>query len=157
MFMKEWLALYESKSGERGIYNREAAIKKMKDIGRRDWKKFEDSNGGLNPCAEIFLRSSGFCNLSTCIIRDGDSLDTLKKKVELATILGTFQSTLTNFKFLRPVWKKNAEEERLLGVSLTGIMDHEILSGRKGNDKLIDWLSTLREHAVETNKVWAVS
>jgi len=154
-FMKEWLSLYESRSGERGIFNRKAAIQKMKSLGRRDWKKFEEMFGGLNPCAEIFLRSCGFCNLSEAIARSGDTLKELKEKIETATILGTFQSTLTNFKFLRSVWKKNAEEERLLGVSLTGIMDHAVLSGSEGKDKLEKWLDELRETAIETNKIWS--
>jgi ribonucleoside-diphosphate reductase alpha chain len=154
-FMKEWLALYESRSGERGIFNRAAAIRKMKEVGRRDWKRFEELSGGLNPCAEIFLRSCGFCNLSTAIVRDGDTLEQLLKKVELATILGTFQSTLTNFKFLRPIWKRNAEEERLLGVSLTGIMDHAVLSGSQGKEILEKWLTEMREKAIETNRIWA--
>lgn len=154
-FMKEWLSLYESRSGERGIFNRQAAVKKMKEIGRRDWKKFEESNGGLNPCAEIFLRSGGFCNLTEAVIRDGDTLDQIMEKVELASIMGTFQSTLTDFKFLRPMWKRNAEEERLLGVSLTGIMDHQVLSGSAGHGLLAEWLDKLREHAIETNRVWA--
>ena len=109
----------------------------------------------VHNCAEIFLRSCGFCNLTEAIARAGDTLQQLKDKIEVATILGTFQSTLTNFKFLRPVWKKNAEEERLLGVSLTGIMDHEVLSGYLGKEMLESWLDELREHAIEVNRVWA--
>ena len=109
----------------------------------------------VHNCAEIFLRSCGFCNLTEAVVRDGDTLVQLKHKIEIATILGTFQSTLTNFKFLRPIWKKNAEEERLLGVSLTGIMDHEVLSGRQGPEKLAKWLDDLREYAIEVNKIWA--
>lgn len=155
MFMKEWLALYESRSGERGIYNRSGAVRKMKELGRRDWKKFEDSGGGLNPCAEIFLRSLGLCNLSTTIVRQNDTLESLKRKVRLATILGTFQSTLTNFRFVRPGWRRNAEEERLLGVSLTGIMDHPVLSNASTPEELERWLTAIREVAIETNKEWA--
>ena len=153
VFMDEWRSLYSSKSGERGIFNRQAAIAKMKKLGRRDWKKYEDQTGGGNPCLEIFLRSNGFCNLTEVVIRPEDTLDTLKEKVEIATILGTFQSSLTNFRYLRAIWKKNAEEERLLGVSLTGIMDHDILS--KVCDEAVLWLNILRETAISTNKEWA--
>lgn len=157
MFMKEWLALYESRSGERGIFNRKAALKKMESIGRRDHKKYEEMFGAVNPCGEIFLRSSGLCNLSEVVIRENDSLEKLIEKVKMATIIGTFQSTLTNFRFVRPIWKRNADEERLLGVSLTGIMDHKILSGKGdgGKEELITWLDTLRQTAIDTNKEWA--
>ena len=113
-FMEEWLSLYNSKSGERGVFNRVNAKKKVKSLGDR--RKI-DYDFGVNPCGEIILRPQGFCNLTEVIIRDGDSLDRLKEKVELATILGTFQSTLTTFRYLRSVWKKNAEEERLIQVS----------------------------------------
>lgn len=149
-FMNEWINLYESKSGERGIINRVAAKKKIKSLnGRRK----SDFDFGVNPCGEIILRSQETCNLSEIIIRENDTLDDLLKKVELATILGTFQSTLTNYRYLRSMWKKNNEEERLLGVSLTGIMDHPILS--YVNDEAKDWLSKMREHAINTNKFWA--
>lgn len=151
-FIKEWTALYESKSGERGIFNRYAVQRKHKKQGRRKW---EGVDFLVNPCAEINLRSAGLCNLSEVVIREDDSLVDLVEKVKTATIIGTFQSTLTNFRYLRSIWKKNAEEERLLGVSLTGIMDHPVMSGRAGHETLIQWLNTLRETAIETNKIWA--
>ena len=123
-FMREWLSLYDSKSGERGIFNRQSAIKQAAKNGRRE----TDHDFGCNPCSEIILRPYQFCNLSEVVVRESDTVDTLKEKVRLATILGTFQATLTNFKYLRNVWKKNTEEERLLGVSLTGIMDNKLTS-----------------------------
>ena len=123
-FMREWLSLVESKSGERGIFNRKSAIEQAKRNGRRK----TDYAFGCNPCSEIILRPYQFCNLSEVVGREDDTLETLKNKVEIATILGTFQSTLTNFKYLRKVWKDNTEEERLLGVSLTGIMDSKLLN-----------------------------
>jgi ribonucleoside-diphosphate reductase alpha chain len=125
IFLKEWTTLYESKSGERGIFNRVAATKKASSNGRRDVDGFEY---GTNPCGEIILRSKGLCNLSEIVIRENDTLANLKEKVRVATIIGTFQSTLTNFRYLRSDWKRNQEEERLLGVSMTGIMDHPVLS-----------------------------
>jgi ribonucleoside-diphosphate reductase alpha chain len=149
IFLKEWLSLIESKSGERGIVNRQAIQKKIKDLGVRD----SNQEFGLNPCAEIFLRPSGFCNLSEVIIREEDSLEDLKEKVRLATIVGTFQSTLTEFRYLRPVWKKNAEEERLLGVSMTGIMQHPVLS--KVSDEAVRWLKELKQVSLDTNAEWA--
>lgn len=155
IFMEEWMSLYNSKSGERGVFNRQSAINKMKRIGRRDWKKYEEMFGFGNPCAEIFLRNNGLCNLSTSVIREKDTLEDLKKKVETATIIGTFQSTLTNFRYVRSMWKKNAEEERLLGVSFVGIMDHPVLNGSMGDEIMIQYLDVLREHAIEVNKVWA--
>lgn len=144
IFMREWQNLYESKAGERGFFNREAAIKKVKELGRRD----PDHQFGTNPCDEIILRDGGFCNLSEVVARSNDTLDTLKRKVEIATIIGTFQSTLTDFRYLRPLWKKNAEEERLLGVSLTGIQDCPILWEK-------DVLKELRNVAHQTNERWA--
>lgn len=153
VFMEEWKALYDSKSGERGIFSRYSAIQKMKKLGRRDWKKYEEQTGGGNPCMEIFLRSNSFCNLSEVVIRPEDTLETLLDKVETATIIGTFQSSLTNFRYLRSIWKKNTEEERLLGVSLTGIMDHPLLS--RVSDEAIRWLETMKAHAIETNRIWA--
>jgi len=150
IFLKEWGTLYDSKSGERGIFNRVAATKKALSNGRRDAEGFEY---GTNPCGEIILRSKGLCNLSEVVIRESDTLADLKEKVRVATIIGTFQSTLTNFRYLRSDWKRNQEEERLLGVSMTGIMDHPILS--KPTDECIKWLKELREYAIETNKVWA--
>ena len=125
-FLKEWTSLYESKSGERGIFNRVSARKIAERNGRRE----HNYEFGTNPCSEIILRSKQFCNLSEVVVRPTDTLDTLKEKVRKATILGTLQSTLTNFRYLSRDWKKNTEEERLLGVSLTGIMDHPVLSGR---------------------------
>jgi len=151
VFIREWLSLYDSKSGERGIFNREAAKKWATKFGRRD----PNHEFGCNPCSEIVLRSAEFCNLSEVIIRAGDTPKDLKRKVELATIMGTMQATLTNFRYLRPIWKKNTEEERLLGVSLTGIMDNELTSGRQGKTQLKELLESLREHAVKVNKEWA--
>ena len=150
IFLKEWTTLYESKSGERGIFNRVAATKKASANGRRDVDGFEY---GTNPCGEIILRSKGLCNLSEVVIREEDTLASLKEKVRIATIIGTFQSTLTNFRYLRSDWRKNQEEERLLGVSMTGIMDHPVLS--KPTDETIKWLTELREHAIKVNKEWA--
>ena len=151
VFMKEWLALYESKSGERGIISRAASKKKAEESGRRD----PDHDFGTNPCSEIILRSRQFCNLTEAVIRSEDSPETIKKKVEEATILGTFQSTLTNFKYLSKKWKENCDEERLLGVSLTGIMDNDYTNGKHGKATLIQLLNELREIAITTNKKWA--
>ena len=124
-FMKEWVSLYDSKSGERGIFNRVASQKMATRSGRRDG----DFDFGTNPCSEIVLRNKQFCNLSEVVVRPDDTEETLKEKVEIATIFGTLQSTLSDFRYLTKQWKDNTEEERLLGVSLTGIMDHEVLSG----------------------------
>jgi ribonucleoside-triphosphate reductase (thioredoxin) len=148
-FMREWTALYESKSGERGIFNRQAAKAKALENGRRN----VDHDFGCNPCSEIILRPYQFCNLTEVVARSADTLDTLKEKVRLATILGTFQSTLTNFKYLRKIWKDNTEEERLLGVSLTGILDCPTLNS--AYYELDDVLQQLRAVAVETNKKFA--
>ena len=152
-FMKEWLSLYESKSGERGIFNRASAQEKARQNGRRD----ADVEFGTNPCSEIILRPNQFCNLTEVVVRAGDTVDTLKRKVKIATILGTIQATFTNFGYLRKRWQNNTEEERLLGVSLTGILDNYLTlpwieSSRK---KLIDNLNTLRSVAVQTNKEWS--
>jgi hypothetical protein len=152
IFMKEWLSLYDSKSGERGIFNRVAATKQAKKTGRREIDGIEL---GLNPCSEILLRSKEFCNLSEVIVRNGDTLEQLCEKVRIATIIGTFQSTLTDFRYLRHIWKQNCDEERLLGVSLTGIMDHIVLSGREGHDKMAEWADKMRETAIKVNKEWA--
>lgn len=149
VFMKEWLSLIESKSGERGIFNRAAAIKKAIEGGRRDHTKII----GTNPCAEITLRSAGLCNLSEVIIRKDDTLNTLLNKVQVATIIGTYQSMLTDYRYVRAIWKKNQEEERLLGVSLTGIMDHPVLS--QTNEIAAVWLMEMKDIAIETNKEWA--
>jgi ribonucleoside-triphosphate reductase len=147
-FMREWVALYESKSGERGMFNREAADKQVARNERRETGHM----WGTNPCSEIILRPYQFCNLSEVMVRESDDLNSLKRKVRLATILGTLQSTLTDFKYLRNVWKKNTEEERLLGVSLTGIMDHAVLSKNIDSPK---WLQDMRQEAVDTNKKYA--
>lgn len=146
VFMDEWKALYESKSGERGIFNRESAVKMAERNGRRDI----NHEFGTNPCSEIILRDREFCNLSEVVVRVTDTVETLKSKARLAAILGTLQSTLTNFKYVSAGWKKNCEEERLLGVSLTGIMDSPLTNGSEGDlGKLLD---ELREIVVATNK-----
>ena len=148
-FMREWLSLYDSKSGERGIFNRQSAKKQAAKNGRRD----VEHDFGCNPCSEIILRPYQFCNLSEVVVRENDTVETLKEKVRLATILGTFQATLTNFRYLRKIWQKNTEEERLLGVSLTGIMDNELTATAGG--KLETVLELLRAVAVESNKAMA--
>ena len=149
IFMDEWKALYDSKSGERGIFNRESAQKIAEKNGRRN----PDYEFGTNPCSEIILRSREFCNLSEVVVRPNDTEESLLKKVKLATILGTFQSTLTNFRYVSKDWKKNCEEERLLGVSLTGIMDNKWTAGKiNGLDVL---LQNLRQMSVDTNKEYA--
>lgn len=153
IFLEEWKSLYQSRSGERGIFNRQGVQNKAKRIGKRDPEQLS----GTNPCGEISLRNAGFCNLTECVIRPSDTLETLKNKVEIAAIMGTIQSTFTNFRYLRPIWKKNAEEERLLGVSMTGIYDHEVLSGQmslRDNDPE-DLLNELKQHVIETNALWA--
>jgi len=144
IFMREWISLYESKSGERGIFNRQAA----KDLApeRRD----TDHDFGCNPCSEVILRSSGLCNLSEVVLRPTDTIDNVLRKVRLATILGTYQSTLTDFRYVRPIWKRNAEEERLLGVSFTGVFDCPAILHATPEE-----LTDLRDHAVEQNKLWA--
>jgi len=148
-FMKEWMALVESGSGERGIFNREASKKQAALNGRRD----SNYEFGTNPCSEIILRPSQFCNLTECVVRATDTLETLSEKVRLATILGTIQSTFTKFPYLRKQWTDNTAEERLLGVSLTGIMDNPLMTLKnKGLDKT---LAHLKEVAVETNAKWA--
>ena len=149
IFMDEWKALYDSKSGERGIFNRESAKKIAEKNERRD----VGHDFGTNPCSEIILRSREFCNLSEVVVRPDDTEDTLLNKVRLATILGTFQSTLTNFKYVSKDWKKNCIEERLLGVSLTGIMDNKWTAGKlPGLDVL---LKNLKQISVDTNKEWS--
>ena len=150
IFMNEWKALYDSKSGERGIFNRESAVKMAEKNGRRNTK---DYDFGTNPCSEIILRNREFCNLSEVVVRVTDTKESLLKKVRLATILGTFQSTLVNFKYVTSSWRKNCEEERLLGVSLTGIMDNSLTNGKE--DGLEELLDALREEAVKTNKEFA--
>ena len=144
-FMREWTALVESKSGERGIFNREASKKQAAKFGRRD----PDFEFGTNPCSEIILRPYQFCNLTEVVVRGTDTVDDLERKVKLATILGTVQSSFTKFPYLRKVWQRNTEEERLLGVSLTGIMDNKLLTSK--NKGLEETLEHLREVAVSTN------
>jgi len=148
-FMEEWLSLYNSHSGERGIFNREAAKKTVSKFGHRD-PNFEF---GTNPCSEIILRPYQFCNLTEVVIRHDDTKKSLERKVILATILGTIQSTFTKFPYLRKVWQKNTEEERLLGVSLTGIFDNTLMTTQ--GDKLNGILNELRDVARATNKIWA--
>ena len=149
IFMAEWLSLYKSKSGERGIVNREALKNKVLENERRD----ADHDFGVNPCGEIILRPKGFCNLSEVVCRSTDTMADLERKVRIATIIGTLQSTLTKFKYLSSAWTKNAEEERLLGVSLTGIQDNKITNGKiKG---LAGTLDILKQIAIDTNKEWA--
>ena len=150
IFMSEWKALYESKSGERGIFNRESSIKMASRNGRR---KTEGWEFGTNPCSEIILRDREFCNLSEVVVRPDDTPTTLTNKVVDAAILGTLQSTLTNFKYISKTWQKNCEEERLLGVSLTGIMDNKYTNGKAGDPSKL--LRELKEAAVLTNKEWA--
>ena len=150
-FMSEWSSLYESKSGERGIFSRAASKKQTQKIGRRE----HDYEFGTNPCSEIVLRPYQFCNLSEVVVRKEDTLETLKEKVELATILGTWQSTLTKFPYLRKVWKKNTEEERLLGVSLTGILDNKMMG--EVSDKTKGVLKLLKETAIKTNNELSAS
>jgi len=149
IFMDEWKALYESKSGERGMFNRTAAKTQAAKNGRRD----ADHNFGTNPCSEIILRDREFCNLTEIVIRENDTEESLKEKVRNATILGTMQSTLTNFKYLNRRWGENCEEERLLGVSMTGIMDCELTN--HGNGDLSALLQKLKKVAIDTNKEWS--
>jgi len=159
IFMEEWIALYNSKSGERGIFNREAAIKTIADINKRAGFDRRDSEFefGLNPCGEIILRPKSFCNLSEVIVRAEDTFDTLKDKIRIATVLGTWQASLTDFKYISSKWAENCREEALLGVSMTGIMDNEITNGSDlySEEYLITSLGLLREHATEVNKEWA--
>lgn len=142
--------LYESKSGERGIINMEG-LRSHTDAPRRDLSKI----AGLNPCAEILLRSKQLCNLTEVIVRAEDSLDDIEEKIAIATILGTIQSSLTNFKYLRKVWQENCNEERLLGVSLTGQMDHATLNGSAGSERLEEWLISMKFKAISTNERYA--
>ena len=150
-FMREWLALAESGTGERGMFYRGAAKNKASENGRRD----ANYDFGTNPCSEIILRPYQFCNLSEVIVRGTDTMETLKAKVHTATIIGTFQSTLTHFPYLRKIWQKNTEEERLLGVSMTGIMDNAITNGKSDKHDLEEVLKSLRKVAVDTNKEYA--
>jgi ribonucleoside-triphosphate reductase len=148
-FLDEWRSLYESKSGERGIFSRAASQKQAERNGRRD----SDRDFGTNPCSEIILRKSQVCNLSEVVVRPEDTAKSLRRKVRIATILGTLQATLTDFRYLRGVWKTNTEEESLLGVSLTGILDNPLLTLE--NEDLDLLLEDLRDVAIATNKEWA--
>ena len=148
-FLTEMHTMYDSKAGERGIFSRVAAQKIAAKNGRRD----PEQDFGTNPCSEIILRSNQFCNLSEVVIRADDDLVSLKKKVEVASIIGTLQATLTDFRYLRNVWKRNTEEEALLGVSLTGICDHYLLG--KDSPDLDKWLTEMKDVAIKTNKEWA--
>jgi len=150
-FLSEMQTMYESKAGERGIFSRVAAQKIAARNGRRD----AEQEFGTNPCSEIILRSNQFCNLSEIVVRADDTLETLKEKAHIASIIGSLQATLTDFRYLRSCWKKNTEEEALLGVSMTGIMDHKVLSGSGKSPMLAVWLEEVRNVAIDTNKVWA--
>lgn len=159
-FLEEWLSLYKSKAGERGIFSRVASKNQAAKNGRRE----SDHSFGTNPCSEIILRSAQTCNLSEIVVRSTDTFEDLKRKAEVATILGTLQSTLTNFRYVRSIWKKNTAEECLLGVSMTGIMDHPILSGKQKTGTwfdhpnmidLPDTLEKLKNVCIKTNKEWA--
>ena len=153
-FLEEWVAMYKSKAGERGIFSRTAAKKQAAKNGRRD----VDHDFGTNPCSEIILRSAQVCNLSEVVIRSTDTPQTLKRKVELAAYLGTLQSSLTDFRYVRNIWKKNTEEECLLGVSMTGIMDNTILSGASyKKEDLETLLENLKQVAVDANKEYAAT
>jgi ribonucleoside-diphosphate reductase alpha chain len=151
-FMREWTSIYESHSGERGIFNREASQKQAAKNGRRD----ASYEFGTNPCSEIILRPYQFCNLSSCIIRSTDTEADILNKVRLATILGTFQASLTNFPYLRKIWQKNTEEEALLGVSMTGILDNHLLND-PDDEELPGLLEKLRDAAVATNAEFAAA
>jgi ribonucleoside-triphosphate reductase len=156
-FMEEWLALYKSKSGERGIFNRVAARKgierNMQHRGKEDRQRETEYNFGTNPCSEIILRDCEFCNLTEMVVRADDTRESLMRKARLATILGTWQSTLTDFRYISSSWKKNCEDERLLGVSMTGIMDCEITNGKEAGLETL--LSDLRQEVVEVNRKFA--
>lgn len=145
-FMREWTSIYESFSGERGIFNREAA----QSVAARNGRRKSDVDFGTNPCSEIILRPYQFCNLTEVIVRSHDTIETLKEKVNIATLMGTLQSTLTNFPYLRKIWKRNTEEERLLGVSMTGIYDNPLVYKDEGS-----MLEMLRQVAVDTNEKFA--
>lgn len=150
-FMKEWLSLYESKSGERGIFNREASKNVVKKNGRRD----PNYDFGTNPCSEIILRPSQFCNLTEIVIRSHDTLEDIKRKARLATILGTFQSTLTYFPYLRKAWRENTKAERLLGVSMTGILDNHLLNN-PDSAELPEMLESVKQLCIDINENFAL-
>jgi len=144
-FLNEWTSLYQSHSGERGIFNREAAVEQAKKTGRRDYEQ----EFGTNPCSEIILRPYQFCNLSECVVRESDTIYDLERKVRLASILGTYQSTMTHFPYLRKIWQRNTEEERLLGVSLTGILDNKMLGANVEQTRSL--LERLKMVAIDEN------
>lgn len=148
-YLSEMKTIYDSCAGERGIFSRVAAQNIASRNGRRDHER----DFGTNPCSEIILRSNQFCNLSEIVVRHGDTLETLKEKAEVATIIGTLQATLTDFRYLRACWKRNTEEEALLGVSMTGIMDHCLLG--KDSPDLANWLEEIKNVCILTNKKWA--
>ena len=149
IFAEEWMALWKSRCGERGIFNREAAIKQVKSTGRRD----PNYEWGTNPCSEILLRPNECCNLTEVVIRADDTPEAIEEKIILATILGTMQATLTNFQWLDEDFKRNCEEEALLGVSLTGIMDGQVT--RFPTATLASLLEKWRQTAIDTNRYWA--
>lgn len=161
IFMQEWLSLYDSKSGERGIFNRQASQNQVRLAnlwrtthfsGNGDIERlFEDVEFGTNPCSEIILLIAQFCNLTEVVARADDSLDVLVEKARLAAVIGTWQSTLTKFRYLSKRWQRNTETERLLGVSITGIMDHPVLNGSQGQDELRTWLEAMKKAAVKAN------
>ena len=150
-FINEMKTLYESRAGERGLFSRVAA----QNIAARNGRRDSEQDFGTNPCSEIILRSNQFCNLSEVVVREDDTAETLKEKVELAAIIGTLQATLTDFRYLRNVWHKNTAEEALLGLSMTGIMDNKLLSGQEDQEELEKTLESLRDVAIATNKKWA--
>jgi len=147
--MDEWVALYKSKSGERGIFNRDACRRTVSKLGDRRDSSYEF---GTNPCSEIILRDRQFCNLTEVVVRPEDTIETLKRKVRLATILGTWQASLTNFPYLSSEWKKNCQEEALLGVSLTGIMDNVMM---RNTVDVKTTLINLKQIAIDANAEWA--
>lgn len=151
-FMREWSSIYESHSGERGIFNRYASVLQAQKNGRRDTQQ----EFGTNPCSEIILKPYQFCNLTSCIVRPDDNLDTLKRKIRLATILGTFQASLTEFPYLRKIWEKNTKEEALLGVSMTGILDNAMLNN-PDDPELPKLLESLKDVAISTNAEFAAN
>ena len=150
-FINEMKTLYESRAGERGLFSRVAA----QNIAARNGRRDSEQDFGTNPCSEIILRSNQFCNLSEVVVREDDTAETLKEKVELAAIIGTLQATLTDFRYLRNIWHKNTSEEALLGLSMTGIMDNKLLSGQEDQAELEKTLESLRDVAIATNKKWA--
>ena len=150
-FINEMKTLYESRAGERGLFSRVAA----QNIAARNGRRDSEQDFGTNPCSEIILRSNQFCNLSEVVVREDDTEETLKEKVELAAIIGTLQATLTDFRYLRNIWHKNTAEEALLGLSMTGIMDNKLLSGQSDQEELEKTLENLRDVAIKTNEKWA--